>query len=50
MNASKGVGRELLLRQLDKLLEEQAFLDREISLIRIKNEEQHAEREEVLSN
>lgn len=50
MNTSKGVGRELLLRQLDKLLEEQAFLDREISLIRIRSEEQHAEKEEVLSN
>ncbi len=42
LNASKGVGRELLLRQLDKLLEEQAFLDREISLIRIRNEELHS--------
>jgi hypothetical protein len=35
---SKGVGRELLLRQMDRLLEEQSYLDRELSLIRIQNE------------
>jgi hypothetical protein len=47
---AKGVGRELLLRQMDKLLEEQNLLDRELSLIRIQNEELHSLKEELLTN
>ncbi len=36
---SKAFGKELLLRQLDRLLEEKNYLDRELSLIRFEDEE-----------
>jgi hypothetical protein len=36
---SKAFGKELLLRQMDRLLEEKNYLDRELSLIRFHDEE-----------
>jgi hypothetical protein len=47
---SKAFSRELLLRQMDRLLEEQNFLDRELSLIRFRDEEKEMHKEELLSN
>ena len=34
---SKAFGKELLLRQMDRLLEEKTYLDRELSLIRFQD-------------
>jgi hypothetical protein len=47
---SKAFGKELLLRQMDRLLEEKNYLDRELSLIRFRDEEQTLEKEQMVSS
>lgn len=47
---SKAYGKELLLRQMDRLLEEKNYLDRELSLISFHDEEEIIEKENMVSN
>jgi hypothetical protein len=47
---SKAFGKELLLRQLDRLLEERNYLDRELSLIRFEDEEKSKEKEMMVAS
>ena len=47
---SKGAARELLLRQLDRLMEEENVLERELSLIKIHCEDAQSQRESMLSS
>jgi len=47
---SKAFGKELLLRQLDRLLEEKNYLDRELSLIKFHDEYETDEKEQMVAN
>lgn len=45
----KSFGKELLMRQLDRLLDEKSLLDRELHLIKFKDEEKSQERAEMVA-
>ena len=47
---SKAFGKELLLKQMDRLLEEKNFLDRELSKIHIEEEEKEQEKQSMVEN
>ena len=49
-SVSLNFGRELLMKQLDKLMEEEIFLNKELSMIRFQDEQKEKDKEDMVED